>query len=491
MGEDFNRVTVAVVQTSPVLFDREATVEKTCRLVVEVAEQGADLVLFPEAFIPAYPRGLGFGAVVGSRSPEGRRTFQRYWANAVQVPGPATEALGKAAREAGIYLSIGVIERDSTFSRGTLYCTLLYFNPEGELMGKHRKLKPTASERLIWGEGDGSTMPVFDTPLGRIGGLICWENYMPLARMAMYGKGVEIYLAPTADHRETWESTLRHIACEGRCFVIGCNQFVTKDMYPEDLEGLVDSATFQKLRKGKQGGTLYKQPGCRPFVEEGSGTRHTLEESLAWNEDAFKDFAKALAGSIAGMSKVLAVYRRYRQSYSDLVRRIAATDRLIDLIVYRLYGLSEDEVAVVEGTPPPDTPTSDIENGNETGITPVHSSRTTSDSMEVKGFVEKNRHVLRVASLLGMSSEAARQFIAEVQKASSLAPPFKLIAEAVEEMIQDSHYLDPAEVAERIAPRWAAERASRKSRSHGGTKPTFVIHPDGTVTSTKYVTWDD
>ena len=238
MGEDFNRVTVAVVQTSPVLFDREATVEKTCRLVVEVAEQGADLVLFPEAFIPAYPRGLGFGAVVGSRSPEGRRTFQRYWANAVQVPGPATEALGKAAREAGIYLSIGVIERDSTFSRGTLYCTLLYFNPEGELMGKHRKLKPTASERLIWGEGDGSTMPVFDTPLGRIGGLICWENYMPLARMAMYGKGVEIYLAPTADHRETWESTLRHIACEGRCFVIGCNQFVTKDMYPEDLEGL-------------------------------------------------------------------------------------------------------------------------------------------------------------------------------------------------------------------------------------------------------------
>jgi len=186
--------------------------------------------------------------------------------------------------------------------------------------------------------------------------------------------------------------------------------------------------------------------------------------------------------------------REYQASLDKLLplkARLAATDRLIDLIVYRLYGLSEDEVAVVEGTPPPDTPTSDIENGNETDITPVHSSRTTSDSMEVKGFVEKNRHVLRVASLLGMSSEAARQFIAEVQKASSLAPPFKLIAEVVEEMIQDSHYLDPAEVAERIAPRWAAERASRKSRSHGGTKPTFVIHPDGTVTSTKYVTWDD
>lgn len=238
MGDEFQRVSVAVVQSSPVLFDHEATVEKACRIIGEVGGQGADLVLFPEAFIPAYPRGLGFGAVVGSRTPEGRRTFERYWANAVQVPGPAIEALGKAAREAGIYLSIGVIERDSTFSRGTLYCTLLYFDPQGILMGKHRKLKPTASERLIWGEGDGSTMPVFNTPIGRIGGLICWENYMPLARMAMYGKGVEIYLAPTADHRDTWHSTLRHIACEGRCFVLGCNQFITKDMYPGDLEGL-------------------------------------------------------------------------------------------------------------------------------------------------------------------------------------------------------------------------------------------------------------
>ncbi|MBW1735753.1 MAG: carbon-nitrogen hydrolase family protein [Deltaproteobacteria bacterium] len=238
MGDEFQRVSVAVVQSSPVLFDQEATVEKACRIIGEVGGQGADLVLFPEAFIPAYPRGLGFGAVVGSRTPEGRRTFERYWANAVQVPGPAIEALGKAAREAGIYLSIGVIERDSTFSRGTLYCTLLYFDPQGILMGKHRKLKPTASERLIWGEGDGSTMPVFNTPIGRIGGLICWENYMPLARMAMYGKGVEIYLAPTADHRDTWHSTLRHIACEGRCFVLGCNQFITKDMYPGDLEGL-------------------------------------------------------------------------------------------------------------------------------------------------------------------------------------------------------------------------------------------------------------
>jgi nitrilase len=160
----------------------------------------------------------------------------------VDVPSPATEALGKAAQEAGAYLAVGVIERDGRSSRGTLYCTLLYFGPDGRLLGKHRKLKPTAAERLIWGEGDGSTLTVLDTDLGRLGGLICWENYMPLARMALYGKGVEIYLAPTADARDTWQATLRHIACEGRCFVLGCNQFVTKDMYPPDLVGIEELA---------------------------------------------------------------------------------------------------------------------------------------------------------------------------------------------------------------------------------------------------------
>ena len=125
---------------------------------------------------------------------------------------------------------------DSSFAHGTLYCTLLYFGPDGTLLGTHRKLKPTAAERLIWGEGDGSTMPVIDAPFGRVGGLICWENYMPLARMAMYGKGVELYLAPTADARDRWQSTLQHIALEGRCFVLGCNQHVTKAHYPHDLE---------------------------------------------------------------------------------------------------------------------------------------------------------------------------------------------------------------------------------------------------------------
>ena len=242
MADQFPKFKVAVVQAAPVLFDREASVEKACRLAIDAAAQGAKVILFPEAFVPAYPRGLGFGTVVGSRSTQGRLTWQTYWANAVDIPSPATEALGEAAAQSKAYLIIGVIERDTQFSQGTLYCTILYFSPDGELIGKHRKLKPTAGERLIWGEGDGSTLTVINTEFGKIGGLICWENYMPLARMAMYSKGVEIYLAPTADARDTWQSTLRHIACEGRCFVLGCNQFVTKAMYPGDLEGLEDLA---------------------------------------------------------------------------------------------------------------------------------------------------------------------------------------------------------------------------------------------------------
>lgn len=238
MTKEFQSFKVAVVQATPVFFNCEATIEKTCSLILEAAAQDAKLILFPEAFIPAYPRGLSFGTVVGNRSAAGRRTWQRYWANAVDVSGPAIETLGEAARQAGVYLAIGVIERDNQFSQGTLYCTLLYFGPDGQLLGKHRKLKPTGAERLIWGEGDGSTLTVIETELGKIGGLICWENYMPLARMAMYSKGVELYLAPTADARDTWQATLRHIACEGRCFVLGCNQFLTKDRYPADLEVL-------------------------------------------------------------------------------------------------------------------------------------------------------------------------------------------------------------------------------------------------------------
>ncbi|MEQ9398398.1 MAG: carbon-nitrogen hydrolase family protein [Longimicrobiales bacterium] len=229
-------VRAAVVQAAPVPFDTPATVDRVVALTREAAADGAQMVLFPEAYVGGYPWGLSFGTAVGGRSDPGRRTWERYWNGAVDVPGPEIRRLGEVAAEVGVHLCVGVIERDSTYSGGTLFCTLVYLGPDGALLGKHRKLKPTAAERLIWGEGDGSTLTVVDTPHGKVGGLICWENYMPLARMAMYGKGVEFYLAPTADARDRWQSTLQHIALEGRCFVLGCNQYVTRDMYPDDLE---------------------------------------------------------------------------------------------------------------------------------------------------------------------------------------------------------------------------------------------------------------
>lgn len=238
MRENTGIVKVAVVQAAPELFDRDGTVRKTIKLINECAAKGAEFVLFPEAYIPAYPRGFSFGMVVGSRDEQGRKLWQKYWENAVEVPGKTTRELGEAIREKGIYAAIGLIERDTHSSGGTLYCTIVYFGPDGSILGKHRKLKPTASERLIWGEGDGSTLTVLDTELGKIGGLICWENYMPLARMAMYQKGVEIYLAPTADQRNGWQASMRHIALEGRCYVLSCNQYIKKDMYPIDLPGI-------------------------------------------------------------------------------------------------------------------------------------------------------------------------------------------------------------------------------------------------------------
>jgi len=240
-------VQVAVVQAAPVLVDRQATVDKAVRLIGEAAAGGARLIVFPEAFVTGYPRGLAFGAVVGSRTPEGRDLFGEYWEAAVEVPGPETDALGEAARSANAFVSIGVIERDTTFSGGSLYCTVLFFDPDGRLLGKHRKLKPTGSERLIWSEGDGSTMPVFDSPAGRVGALICWENYMPLARMAMYAQGVQLLLAPTADARDMWLASIRHIAYEGRCFVLSCNQFVGRSAYPERWLSLPELADGDEI----------------------------------------------------------------------------------------------------------------------------------------------------------------------------------------------------------------------------------------------------
>jgi nitrilase len=223
-------VRAAVVQAASVVFDRERTIAKLFDLSADAARRGADIVVFPEAFVSGYPKGLDFGARVGSRTAQGREDFRRYYDSAVAVPGPACAALGEAARAAGAHLAVGVIERDG----GTLYCTVLFFGPQGALLGKHRKLMPTAAERLVWGFGDGSTLTVLDTPVGRIGAVICWENYMPMLRMAMYEKGVQIYCAPTADDRDTWLPSMRHVALEGRCFVLSACQYLKRGDCPAD-----------------------------------------------------------------------------------------------------------------------------------------------------------------------------------------------------------------------------------------------------------------
>ncbi len=216
---DTSPVRVAAVQAPAFPFNKNGAVDTVCAMTAEAAAEGARL--------DPLSGGVRRRVPVGARVRHGRRRTLGCWTPwhsdgigtpRSMSPGPRSDRMGAAARDAGVWLCVGVIERDTTYSTGTLFCTLLYFGPDGTLLGKHRKLKPTAAERLIWGEGDGSTLTTVDTDFGRVGGLICWENYMPLARMAMYGKGIHIHLAPTADARDRWQSTLQHIALEGRCF---------------------------------------------------------------------------------------------------------------------------------------------------------------------------------------------------------------------------------------------------------------------------------
>ena len=218
-------VQVAVVQAGSVLFDTPRTLDKLAGLAAQAKQAGAQVVLFPEAFVGGYPKGKLFGLSLGQRTPEGREEFREYFEGAVAIPSPEFDFLATVARENGIHLVTGIIER----AGGTLYCTVLFFGPGGELLGRHRKLMPTALERVIWGCGDGSTLDVVQTEHGRLGAVICWENYMPLLRMAMYAKGVELYCAPTVDDRPTWIPTVRHIAVEGRCFVLSACQYLSPD----------------------------------------------------------------------------------------------------------------------------------------------------------------------------------------------------------------------------------------------------------------------
>jgi len=225
-----NNVKVAVVQAGSRLFDSGATMDRFEQLALDAARRGAELAVFPEAFIGGYPKGMDFGARVGQRSAEGREWFARYFRQSISVPGPETDRIGEVARSCRLQVTVGVVERDG----GTLYCTALYVGADGALLGKHRKVMPTAMERLIWGFGDGSTLDIVDSDLGRLGAVICWENYMPQVRLAMFAQNVELYCAPTVDDRESWQPSMRHIAMEGRCFVLAACQYLTRADCPAD-----------------------------------------------------------------------------------------------------------------------------------------------------------------------------------------------------------------------------------------------------------------
>ena len=262
------KVKVCLVQESPVFFDKQKTINKMEALVRQYAAQGCQLVVFPESYIPGYPRGFSFGATVGRRSDDGRKLYATYYKNSIDLKSEDLKTLEKLAKSNNVYLVIGVTEKD--YTSGSLYCSMLYVSPECGLLGVHRKIKPTGTERVIWSEAAGDSLTTFQTKIGKLGGLICWENYMPFARMSMYRKGVEIYIAPTADSREAWTSTMKHIALEGRCFVLGCNQYFTRSMYPKQYQALVKDEPENICRGGSVivsplgeiiSGPLFDEPG--------------------------------------------------------------------------------------------------------------------------------------------------------------------------------------------------------------------------------------
>ena len=259
------KVKVGVVQDSPVFFNKEKTLDKLENIVVENASKGCQLLIFPESFVPGYPRGFDFGAKIGRRTPEGKSLYAEYYANSVILRGEEMRRLLHISATNGVYLVIGITERRE--ENNSLYCSMVYISPTYGLLGVHRKIKPTGTERVIWAEANGKSLVTFQTKIGKLGGLICWENYMPLARMAMYQKGVEIYIAPTADSRPEWTVTMQQIALEGRCFVLGCNQFFTKSMYPQKYRELVE----QEPEELCPGGSVSRQ-----------STRQNHSRSVIW-----------------------------------------------------------------------------------------------------------------------------------------------------------------------------------------------------------------
>ena len=228
------RVTAACVQVEPAIFDRSGTIDRVAECTAEAAGAGAQLVVFPETFVPAYPSSAWAKALAGWAEPGAREAFALLHRESLELPSPDADRLASIAREHGVWLVLGVNEADPERA-GTLYNSLLYYAPDGELALHHRKLVPTNHERLVWGQGDGRGLRAIETTLGRLGGLICWENYMPLARFALYESGVEIYIASTADDGDDWQATLIHIALESRSFVIAPCHFQRAGSYPDDF----------------------------------------------------------------------------------------------------------------------------------------------------------------------------------------------------------------------------------------------------------------
>ncbi|GHC23588.1 nitrilase [Gemmobacter nanjingensis] len=237
---------VAVAQLASDPLSALNAAEKAAAAVREAAGQGARLIVFPEAYLGGYPKGASFGAPIGMRKPEGRAAFARYHAAAIDLDGLELALLAEACADTGAFVVVGVIERDGA----TLYCTAVYLDGAKGVVGKHRKLMPTAAERLVWGFGDGSTMPAFKTDFGTIGAVICWENYMPALRMHMYDQGVTLYCAPTADDRDTWLPTMRHIAMEGRCFVLTACQHITRAAFGPDHESALGDDPDTVMMRG-------------------------------------------------------------------------------------------------------------------------------------------------------------------------------------------------------------------------------------------------
>ena len=242
-------VKVACAQVEPVVFDLARTLDRLEEVAAEAAGNGAELVVFPETFVPVYPSSLWAKAFAGWEAPGAKETFARLAQQSVAVGSPAERRIAAAAQELGIWIVTGVNEVEPE-RPGTIYNSLLYHSPDGELALHHRKLVPTNHERLIWGQGDGRGLLAVETGFGRVGGLICWENYMPLARVALYESGVEIYIASTADDSDQWQATLVHIARESRAYVVAPCHFQRASSYPDDFALASELAGVEELGRG-------------------------------------------------------------------------------------------------------------------------------------------------------------------------------------------------------------------------------------------------